>query len=282
MIVEYALTNDGPIYAQCWSITPNPTIKPVPEMDRKYVMGATSHNLHFSINQLKFVCRELYKETAGREMMFNDVEFDSDGPIIYIFHQNPDMQYRAPNFVEFIEDCGQSPRLNWLSKVTVIPKSNNFRDCSEWVKDEKEDTILPLFQFCESHKTVQVKFHVQGSGFASLNNRVVSRNGLFLLVALRGKDVVDSFSELWLPTHNKVLLRNSLRAYHTENENIGESGKMVTNLTVFPDRNMSNAYFIEKMKTFVEIAKEKGLSDPNWNKAVESGEMIRGWLERGL
>lgn len=101
-----------------------------------------------SINQLKFVSRQLYQETAGTELKDNRIVFDDSSP-----------SASTKRFFRFFTSCS-APKLQWLREVAIEGKSTKEDESTmDWLRDNAK-YMLPLLDFCAKNPHTTVFFRV--------------------------------------------------------------------------------------------------------------------------
>lgn len=182
-----ALTAPDNVVAVTWQ-------RGVTKARKKPVMVALDGNDAHPINQVKYVNRQLYNETAGLEIQHNAIAFQSQlftqaGATIGLFN--------------FVRRCTPN-KLQWLKRVilrenTDLDKPKAQRDALVWMKDHMR-MIIKLLDFCACNPHITIELNVPG--FCIINNEddYVSFTfltvGIFITWAFRSEDIIDIASEL--------------------------------------------------------------------------------------
>jgi hypothetical protein len=99
-------------------------------------------------NQLKYVCRQLYAETAGIELKFNNLSIRQESDLAGTFGT------RFQTFMRHFE-----PRIQWLSGAPIVLEGS--RDARDFDNDESfhpctADVMIRTIAFCKSNPKVNV------------------------------------------------------------------------------------------------------------------------------
>ncbi|KAI4673151.1 uncharacterized protein J4E78_001658 [Alternaria triticimaculans] len=130
---------------------------------------------HF--NELKFTCRQLYKETAGLELQVNRVHFmthwsDKFGP--------------GQLFLTFIRNCAATKR-GYFGDISLWTSTH--RQMPELSQSlEPKDIMFELAEYCRQHPHVNIGYFVPYLDTAYLWRDVVAQ-GLFLSLVIGGEDL---------------------------------------------------------------------------------------------
>lgn len=101
-----------------------------------------------SINQLKYVSRKLHRETAGLEILFNSIVFDSLNASVAI-----------ERFFEFAKHCTLR-KIAWLKNVVLEDKAaSRETGALEWVR-HRVGSIVDLMRYCASNPHTAVALRV--------------------------------------------------------------------------------------------------------------------------
>ncbi|KAF2244824.1 hypothetical protein BU26DRAFT_568819 [Trematosphaeria pertusa] len=192
-------------------------------------------------NQLKYVNRQLYRETAGLELKFNTLSF---------YH------YKSSTAALFTFAATITPsKLAWLTLVVVRAAGN----CVSMRGPAPESPdISMIVYFCKQNPRVQLRYifprFKYPNGLAPLE---FMGTGVALCVALKGDDTLHDVTPpdfAW--PDDLIRMAKKWRA----NGGFGELFKGVTNFTVFPHYShldqsfvadcLSPGGFIEEFKNF--------------------------------
>jgi hypothetical protein len=112
-------------------------------VSEQYVCDVDLHD----VNQIKFVCRQLYAETAGLELKYNCIRFGG-----------PDGTYadREPTelFVDFLRQ-GTPTKSRWIKRVIL---RRGYGSGSILNLTERFRSLLHLVEFCQSHPQAVVHY----------------------------------------------------------------------------------------------------------------------------
>jgi hypothetical protein len=101
-----------------------------------------------SMNQLKYVCRQLHQETAGIEIKFNSITFDSPQPGTSI-----------RQFFRSVQGCSPA-RLTWLKRAVLEEKgAREEKDHYAWVQKHLQN-IVSLLGFCDANPETTVALQI--------------------------------------------------------------------------------------------------------------------------
>jgi hypothetical protein len=134
IIYEYALTEDGGLVADVKPKASNA----LPEFRPRRLDNLKDHR---ASNQLRLVCRQLYLETTGLGIRYNDITF------VDTWYESRIFAY--VNFTRFVESCSRK-QIDKLRKI-IIHDSQDYRDlvsncCSNY----------PVQPFCRNFPKVVV------------------------------------------------------------------------------------------------------------------------------
>ncbi|KAF1831075.1 hypothetical protein BDW02DRAFT_70361 [Decorospora gaudefroyi] len=137
-------------------------------------------------NQLKYVCRELYQETAGLEAKFNILEITGG-------------QWPKPGpariFNKFLRGCAPAKR-RWFVKVILRQRhsGHSFMEIIEPASD-----VLPIADFCRQYPHVKVAYLVEGFEYKLYSVRRFIKAGYFITMAVRGRNLFNEQQSQLLP-----------------------------------------------------------------------------------
>jgi hypothetical protein len=191
LIYEYALTNEyGAYYRK------EPGVKPKLYPARRAC---------YELNRLKYVCRQLYIETAGIELKFNTILFSCFLPAV----KNMTEIAAADQFLTFV--CPDPPLCNWsissgwtntLRKVIISTKDalplGPGNTPSEKADNKVGSATRRLIKFCDTHPSASVYFEhpIFTSTRGILNFLLI---GAFLHAACRNKTLGEICTRLFIP-----------------------------------------------------------------------------------
>lgn len=198
-IFEYTLTSSRPLHHRAplerFSLD-MPTVEQHPTLfEAKHV-----DNLELTrcpeFNQLKFVNKQLYKETAGLELQFNRILFSPEQVVF-----NPQVRPEQPHgytwcmyqqvksaeqgFIEFVQSM-KAPKHSWLTKVIV--------QFDMWSIDMASSNVPPipllpaLADFCKRHPTTKIQFLLSHWNLEDRDVFGFFSTGVFLTLVLRSND----------------------------------------------------------------------------------------------
>ncbi|KAF2872790.1 hypothetical protein BDV95DRAFT_606362 [Massariosphaeria phaeospora] len=210
------------------------TEKKEPDGSRKLVITGSDHE---EFNTLKFVCRQLYWETAGLELKSNQICFrPSQSSEHNANRTSPTLC--IPLFFHFVETCTPS-RLAWLTNVTIKewdtysePERCVTKRCYEYINSQC-DRIVDLQRFCVLHPKISVTFVIPGFGpIEHLRTAKFVWLGLALTRLLRGVDLIPTFPQ-------GRLMRRPNAKYDAMSESAQRlvGGHHVENLRYMPPRS---------------------------------------------
>jgi hypothetical protein len=220
-ICQYALTSDGPLY-----------LLPLCGMNREHLLTDVKPKsiFHKHFNKLKFVCKELYAETAGLEIKFNNVTFTTYA-IGYGHANTLDAEHW---FFDFVAPMTLK-KMQWLSTVVIAT-------------DEKclsmqvtQAPVLPhlsaLITFAKHHPTIEVRYQFTNFGFDG-EARSPFRNflhaGLGLIVAFQDVAIGEQAAISMFGNHARPPVVCDTAAVWSARWNIKQMLKGVKNFAVWP------------------------------------------------
>ncbi|KAH4068847.1 hypothetical protein HBH98_077440 [Parastagonospora nodorum] len=267
LIYEFALTRDE---VRVHWVTGTTRLRLKPEL-------RVSSNPKASINQLKFVSRQLYQETAGTELKYNRVVFDDSSP-----------SASTKRFFRFVTSCS-APKLQWLRQVVIEEKSNKEDESTmDWVRDNVH-SILTLLDFCSKNPQITVLYRIpRFQIFCSIpehnecyHGLQFLHTGIFLALAFHGKDylsLVPGYKSSNAQVYDQLLsqtLASSRAAF------IGFHGR-ADNLCLMPRWDIweENEFMGQTLQNWSHVAHTPSLLPPGgcdkWLQFAKS------WMEKGV
>jgi len=156
-IFQYVLTSSAPLHhCQSWDVVSSHNLKIFRHhsFEEETAPGDTRPRPFF--NSVKFVCRQLYAETAGLELKFNTLLFNAQAELQYLQAPGTIQKTTAQDWFFDLVDSLTAEKLQWLS--TVILASN-----------QKFNDVVPLpavlneiADFAKQHPHINVRFHFEG------------------------------------------------------------------------------------------------------------------------
>jgi hypothetical protein len=182
------------IYAQVLTVMPSSSIQITfprherrPGESRKHLRPFHLYNTPPEFNQLKYVCRELYNETAALELKHNNLAFSQ----VARAELEPDLQ-----LLEFTRLCSPT-KFAWVQTVELHIKAlaMPYREhLSYFLKPHHIDAYIRVAQFCRKHPAISVKYIL--NSFTWLSAFHVAREsqgfinqGIVLQKTLRNKNL---------------------------------------------------------------------------------------------
>lgn len=101
------------------------------------------------LNQLKYVCRQLRKETAGIEIKYNTITF-ADTHRAKDFYEDR----AAEAFLAFTRICSPD-KLKWLKKITIDDRKTGTYFPTQYLANEIGQ-VLGLLNFCKAHPDIKI------------------------------------------------------------------------------------------------------------------------------
>jgi hypothetical protein len=140
-------------------------------VSERYVCDVDLHD----VNQIKFVCRQLYVETAGLELKYNCIRFG--GPDGTYSDRNP-----SELFVDFLQQC--NPRKSrWIERVII---RRGYGRGSILDLTERFRTLLLLVDFCQSHPQAVVHYVARAFTYRENLQASCDKNTCALLFLFHG------------------------------------------------------------------------------------------------
>ncbi|KAH5535242.1 hypothetical protein HBI27_174560 [Parastagonospora nodorum] len=127
-------------------------------------------------NQLRFTCHQLYHETAGTEIKFNE---------IYIYGE-PEAAGPAQLFSEFLTCCANKKDA-WFQDVALC-----LNDGIDGVWIEQKDHMIPIAMLCRSQGHTNVRYMLRALDIRDGGLGWILKVGLYLELAFREKDLRSS------------------------------------------------------------------------------------------
>ncbi|KAF2730118.1 hypothetical protein EJ04DRAFT_568013 [Polyplosphaeria fusca] len=147
LIYEHALTFSERPLRLCEDYLPQHTEWPGEENVNYTLYAILSNGIHQEFNRLKYVCRELWTETAGLEAKYNRIlvlkgELADCGAI--------------PSFLRFAETCSPE-KLSWLRRIDIRTTCGPDSFLADYASDFSD-----LADFCYMHPRTQVRYILPG------------------------------------------------------------------------------------------------------------------------
>jgi len=260
-IYELALTHTKPLHYR----------KPEGDEDKSYLYlpEAPSQQMHdekpVEYNQLKYVNKQLWAETAGLELKFNDIAFDI----------NPDHLPSSELLTAWVSSISVAKR-SWIKTITI--RYGNMAPEQKDLSADGPNAIARLTQVCNDVPSMRVKYHVPFWTFGSSQswgNFCFFATGESLEYAYRG----GIFDRLPLG----ISARENLKIF---GDNWRDSGRprvqlaqlQAENLTYFPDIPTDTPVPIFKPDYTVAEGDEVLPEAEQWI----GNKYLREWMEHGI
>lgn len=259
------------IYARVLTIMPSSPIEITfprneygPSVNRKHLRPLRSFSTLPEFNQLKYVCRELYNDTAALELKYNDLAFSQ----VARAELEPDRQ-----LLEFTRLCSLT-KFAWLTTVELHIKAlaiPYYEHLSYFLKPHHMNAYARVAQFCRKHPAISVKYILNSftwlSAFhAAHESGGFINQGIVLQKTLRDRDVS------WLnPKMARYLL--TMGTYFRGDRK--EQSWFTSNLRLFPRQGAFDEKIFRRGATGVRFEGIKGGID-TWITTVKD------WLEKGF
>jgi hypothetical protein len=134
-------------------------------------------------NQLKFVCRQLYTETALLELRLNRITFCGE------FDTKETFLRPARLFTEFLEECAPT-KASWLSRVELELGGDQILPFNSYVVPLESSVTLELVaDFCHMYPQCRVKYITRTFNTESEAYSFMTQ-GYFITLAVRHKDLL--------------------------------------------------------------------------------------------
>jgi hypothetical protein len=186
-IYAYALTAGGGLDLVWTRDRPSPQL---------LASEVTEDNACDDWNQLKYICHQLYNETAGLEADFNLVTVRNLRVTVHNRHitvrNRPSDQGPVELFSEFLDTCDPN-KVACFTNVDLVhyppdAKISNLVEPPKW--------LLPIADFCRPHPRVNIRY--MPPPFGSYQHPVTFiRKGSYLSGVFRHQDVISRL----IPTH---------------------------------------------------------------------------------
>lgn len=157
-IYRYTLTSDRPL-------TFVESIRP--EKDR---LAFFIHGTFVEFNQSKYVCRQLYTETAGLELKYSPITFFGNSQLTRL---------PARLFNNFLSTCATS-KVSWLSDIILCAYGTKYNF-------ESAQNLLLVAEFCRLHPHVRVEYIDGQFNMHGAPDTFIDR-GAYLAMAIRRTD----------------------------------------------------------------------------------------------
>ncbi|KAF1944323.1 hypothetical protein EJ02DRAFT_98719 [Clathrospora elynae] len=128
---------------------------------------------HQEFNQIKYVCRQLYAETAGLEAKYN---------MIYVHGSFPRGKGPAQKFSEFLATCSR-PRVSWFRNVLLSTSSHYNMDSFI----EPANFLFAIADFCRNNPDAAVVYSPRAFDSRSRKVYTFVLMGVYLTMAVRNK-----------------------------------------------------------------------------------------------
>ena len=123
-------------------------------------------------NQIKYVCHQLYWETAGTEVQNNNLLF-----------------YRAEPFTNLLATCTKK-KATWLCKVKIVWTGP---DGATYNVVKRKMVMLQLSNCCIKHPDLKIDYTCARFGVVSTQGNLFLDQGVFLTRIVRGKDAASRY-----------------------------------------------------------------------------------------
>ncbi len=125
----------------------------------RFIVEQDLPNLN-ELNQIKYVCHQLYKETAGIEIKFNEVIFEGGTDGIIIGLNEEDAYHATEVFSDFLSGCSPT-KATWFSSVILWSPFSFADDPIEPYVLGPASSLLPLAAFCAAHPRTKVTYRLR-------------------------------------------------------------------------------------------------------------------------
>ncbi len=160
------------------------------------------HNPDNEFNKLKYVCRQICKETSCLEFSVNTITFSGPGV------ENKSLWSPARAFAEFLQECTPS-NVRRLSDVTLVLLADfEKRDLipgEDPVQFEPSGSFEVIVRFCQRYLQMQVNYFFQDFDLGQRPLVYTMMQGTFFKLALRHEDLRE-----FLPS---IVRRSNMMAY---------------------------------------------------------------------
>ena len=258
-IYGLALTHSKPLHYR----------KPKGDGDKSYLYlpEAPSQQVHdqkpVEYNQLKYVNKQLYAETAGLELKFNDITFD----IIPYSLRSSDL------LTAWVTSISVAKR-SWIKTITI--RHANMAPGQRYLCADGPNVIARLTQVCNDVSSMRVKYHVPFWTFGSPQS---SREGFYFFAmgqsikyAYRG----DMFDLQFSATANLQVFGDRWR--DSGHPKVELAQLQTRNLTYFPDVPADNPVPI--FKEYYTFAEDDEVV-PEAEQWI-GNKYFREWMEHGI
>ncbi|KAF1944321.1 hypothetical protein EJ02DRAFT_98722 [Clathrospora elynae] len=133
-------------------------------------------------NKLKYVCRQLYKETAGLEVKFNTVVIRFD------FSSSPKRE-PARIFGTFLTTCAPS-KVSWFADI-ILKSSHSGHNLNDLL--EPASHIFPVATFCRMNPHVKIRYIPGGFEYKTYSIHHFLGAGHFINRTIRQQHVVLTY-----------------------------------------------------------------------------------------
>ncbi|KAF2823018.1 hypothetical protein CC86DRAFT_75168 [Ophiobolus disseminans] len=226
--------------------------------------AVTSH----PFNQLKFVSRQFYAETAGIEIRLNTISFAL---------QNGSAMSPAEHLTEFLQSMSPKAR-SWLRKVIVRDDNPQYRHHSTIVLQDTAETISKLAEICERLPSVTLYYVLSKWTFSEevTTSEMLSflRNGIMCASALKGQELTDMLGE-------RSLIHFTARYWiHRLDDwkgNVDVRSLRSSNVKFVPNMASKGSAVISSLDRYLEHFLLK------WeNRAEQMVTLLKRWTDEGI
>lgn len=160
MIYEYALSYDDGLLEIAGFTLPQ-----VQHFQPMYYTTAQlrSHGVHFTRqNPLRYVCRQLYQETTGLALKFNDLTWHGKDRVSPSGSSPPAEVYPWHWLERFLFDCSAT-RLDWIRKITILDNGHPQKPHDEFHVPFGPSSLIHHFCVQHPNATVIARFNWQNA-----------------------------------------------------------------------------------------------------------------------
>jgi hypothetical protein len=241
-------------------------------------------------NQVKYTCRQLYKETAGTEVQYNSIRIvsilkgaescdvsTSDEKAQILFSTSVKS---AEGFINFFQNCSLR-KAAWFKDVFLGPihPSYPFFDCT-WIDHQPEDRplerkvrlpdyFMAVARYCRDHPCMRVNVAVAGWGRWKYSSTWHIQYGLFLTQLYGGKDL-----------RSEVVL--NVEEIPDEWEYLFDMTEWCLDSDCAFIVGLSNLRFWPHNKILDETKFRKDLDESKWFDIDASLKLAKRWMAHGL